>query len=359
MTLSPEDINTIMENPVEAIDLANLIYISESSLCIHRKKVGRGYSYLENDKKVKDPETLDRIKKLVIPPGWEKVRICKLKKGHLQAVGRDEKGRKQYIYHLLWSKIRNQTKFFKMSSFGKTLPKIRKKVEEDLDALVMNRRKVLALIIRLMEETHIRIGNAYYAKENKTYGLSTLRTRHVKTSRNKMKFEFVGKKGKEHSVTLENKELVKLVNQCEELPGWELFKFYDEQGNKQVIDSGMINEYIHEISGKQFSAKDFRTWSASKIFFETLYELGYTDDEKENKKNILTAFDASAKGLGNTRTVCRQYYVHPILIESYENGEIVPFFKKVRNTGEKNYTTLSSPEKVMLKMISDYEIEVV
>lgn len=173
-----------------------------------------------------------------------------------------------------------------------------------------------------------------------------------------MKFEFVGKKGKEHCVTLENKKLIKLVNQCEELPGWELFKFYDESGNKQAIDSGMINEYIHEISGKQYSAKDFRTWSASKIFFETLYELGYTEDEKENKKNILTAFDASATGLGNTRTVCRQYYVHPIIVESYESGEIVPYFKKVKNTGEKNYATLSGPEKVMLDMISTYEIEI-
>jgi len=358
MTLSPEDINTIMENPVEAIDLANLIYISESNLSIHRKKVGRGYSYVENNEKVKGKETLNRINNLVIPPGWKNVRICKLPKGHLQAVGRDEKGRKQYIYHSLWSKIRNQTKFFKMSSFGKTLPKIRKRIEEDLDAATMNRRKVLALIIRLMEETHIRIGNAYYAKENKTYGLSTLRTRHVKTSQNKMKFEFIGKKGKEHCVTLENKKLVKLVNQCEELPGWELFKYYDEKGNKQAIDSGMINEYIHEVSGKQYSAKDFRTWSASKIFFETLYELGYSEEEKENKKNILTAFDASATGLGNTRTVCRQYYVHPILVESYESGEIVPFFKKVRTTGEKNYASLSGPEKVMLEMISTYEIEI-
>ncbi len=320
--------------------------------------MGRGFTYKEDGKKVKDKDTLDRINKLVIPPGWKNVRICKLPKGHLQAVGRDEKGRKQYIYHPLWSKIRNQTKFFKMSSFGKTLPKIRKRVEEDIDASSMNRKKVLALVIRLMEETHIRIGNAYYAKENKTYGLSTLRTRHVKTSRNKIKFEFVGKKGKEHSVTLENKKLIKLVNQCEELPGWELFKFYDESGNKQAIDSGMINEYIHEISGKQFSAKDFRTWSASKIFFETLYETGYTEDEKENKKNILTAFDAAATGLGNTRTVCRQYYVHPVLVESYESGEIVPYFKKVKNTNEKNYASLSGPEKVMLEMISTYEIEI-
>lgn len=358
MTLTPEDVKTIIENPIEAVDLANLIYVSESNLSIQRKKVGKGFTYYENGEKVTDADTLKRIKALVIPPGWRNVHISKFDKGHLQAVGRDEKERKQYIYHQSWSKIRNQTKFFKMSSFGKKLPKIRKHVEEDLDSKKMNRKKVLALIIRLMEETHIRIGNAYYAKENKTYGLSTLRTRHVKTSKNQMKFEFVGKKGKEHSVTLENRKLIKLVNQCEELPGWELFKFYDESGSKQVIDSGMINEYIHEISGKNFSAKDFRTWSASKIFFETLYELGYTEVEKEIKKNILTAFDAAAKGLGNTRTVCRQYYVHPTIVEGYETGAIVPFFEKVKNTEEKNYASLSQTEKAMLKMISTYEINI-
>lgn len=345
-----------MKNPVEAMDLANLKYTSERMLAIERKKVGRGYSYYIKNEKVSNPDTVKRIKSLVIPPGWKNVRISKSPKGHLQAFGRDEKNRKQYIYHTLWSNIRNQTKFFKMTSFGKKLPKIRKRVEEDLDQTTMNQSKVLALVIRLMEETHIRIGNEYYAKTNKTYGLSTLRTRHVKTSKNKMIFEFIGKKGKEHSVTLENKRLVKVVNQCEEIPGWELFKFYNENGEKQTIDSGMINDYIHEISGNQFSAKDFRTWSASKIFFETIYELGYTDIEKENKKNILKAFDAAAKGLGNTRTVCREYYVHPFIIESYANGDIVPFFEKVKPEIEKNYASLSSSERVMLKIISDYEI---
>lgn len=358
MTLSPEDVNIILENPVEAIDMANLEYTAEQDLSIQRKKVGRGYSYRENGKKIADKKVLERIKKLVIPPAWKEVQISRSDKGHLQAIGRDEKDRKQYIYHLMWSKIRNQTKFFKMTSFGKTLPKIRKHVEEDLDQTQLNRKKVLALIIRLMEETHIRIGNEYYAKTNKTYGLSTLRTRHVKTVKNKMKFEFTGKKGKHHSISLENKKLIKLVNQCEEIPGWELFKYYDEKGDKQAIDSGMINEYIHEISGKQFSAKDFRTWSASKIFFETLYETGFTDDEKENKKNILDAYDAAALGLGNTRSVCREYYVHPYIVESYCNGEIEHHFKKVKAKSTKNYTSLSGPEKEMLNMISDYEIQV-
>lgn len=358
MTISPEDVNIILENPSEATELANLTYINEDKLSIHRKKVGRGFSYYKNGEKVTDPKTIERIKSLVIPPAWENVRICGIKKGHLQCIGRDEKNRKQYLYHPLWSRLRNQTKFFKMASFGKTLPRIRKQVEKDLELPKMTRRKVLALVIRLMEETHIRIGNAYYARENKTYGLSTLRAKHLKTDKNKMKFEFVGKKGKEQSVTIKNKRLIKLVNQCEEIPGWELFKFYDENGNKNPIDSGMINEYIQEISGDRFSAKDFRTWSASKIFFETLYELGYEEDEKRNKKNILTAYDTAAKGLGNTRAVCREYYVHPSIVNSYETGDIVDHFKKVRVRKEKNYQTLSGTEKVMLKMIEDYQIDI-
>lgn len=356
MTLSSEEVNTILENPLDALQMANLSYVSELDLSIERKKAGRGFFYLEKGEKVKDPEILKRIKCLVIPPAWQNVKIAGSLKGHLQAVGRDEKNRKQYIYHTLWSNLRNQTKFFKMSTFGKKLPKIRKRVDEDLDLPEMNQKKVMALVIRLMEETHIRIGNAYYAKENKTYGLSTLRSRHVKISKNNMKFEFVGKKGKEHSITIKNKKLINLVNQCEEIPGWQLFKFFDESGKKQALDSGMINQYIQEISGEHFSAKDFRTWSASKIFFETLHELGYTSDEKENKKNLFTAYDTAAAGLGNTRTVCKQYYVHPAIVENYENGGIQPFFQKVKSTGDKNYATLSGSEKVLLKMIGDYEI---
>jgi len=166
------------------------------------------------------------------------------------------------------------------------------------------------------------------------------------------------KKGKEYSVSVKNKQLIKLVNQCEEIPGWELFKFYDENGDKQAIDSGMINDYIHEINGDQFSAKDFKTWSATKIFFETLLELGYTEEEKQNKKNLNQAFDASAKGLGNTLAVCRSYYVHPKIVSSYETGEIVPYFNMVKAEEKQNYISLSETEKVILNMIQDYEVKI-
>jgi len=358
MTLSPDDVATIMSDPHEAVKLANLRYVSENHLSIERKKIGRGFAYYKKETKISDPKTLDRIKKLVIPPAWKNVRITHFPNGHLQVVGRDEKERKQYLYHQTWSKIKNQTKFFKMTSFGDMLPKIRKQVNKDLDLDGMPKRKVLALIIRLMEETHIRVGNQYYAKNNKTYGLSTFRTRHVKTFKEGLKFEFIGKKGKEHSITVEDRKLVDLINQCEEIPGWELFKFYSENGEKQSIDSGMINEYIHEISGDMFSAKDFRTWSATKIFFETLIALGYTEDEKENKKNILEGFDAAAEGLGNTRTVCRSYYVHPKVIETYETGEITSYFEKVKEEKGPKYAQLSETEKAIHKLIKDYKIEI-
>lgn len=358
MTITPAEVEEIMHNPMKAIKMADLRYVSEAQLSIERRKWGRGFSYYKKGEKVENTETLTRIKKLVIPPAWRDVRISHLKSGHLQVVGRDEKNRKQYMYHPVWSKIRNETKFFKMAAFGEILPKIRKQVDADLDLPEMSRQKVLALIIRLMEETHIRIGNHYYAQNNKTYGLSTFRTRHVKTHKNKIKFEFVGKRGKEHSVTVRNKKLIKLVNICEEIPGWELFKFYDENGQKQAIDSGMINDYIHEISGDMFSAKDFRTWSASKIFFETLREIGYTEEEKENKKNLLSAYDAAATGLGNTRAVCRSYYVHPKIVHTYSTGEIVPYFNKIKEDVKTDYTSLSETEKAILDLIKDYEIEV-
>ena len=204
MTLSPDDVEVMMSDTHEAVKLANLRYVNENLLSISRKKVGRGFAYYRKDEKVTDTKTIERIKSLVIPPAWKNVKITHLHNGHLQVVGRDEKERKQYMYHPTWSKVRNQTKFFKMTAFGKMLPKIRKQVDEDLNLKGMPKRKVLALIIRLMEETHIRIGNEYYAKNNKTYGLSTFRTKHVKTMEDGLKFEFIGKKGKEHSISVGN-----------------------------------------------------------------------------------------------------------------------------------------------------------
>lgn len=356
MTLSSEEVIQLISNPDLAAEKANLVYVSENDLCIERRKRGRGFQYLKEGEPIQSEEDKERIRKLVIPPGWKKVRICPHNTGHLQVVGLDAKDRKQYMYHPDWTKIRNQTKFFKMTAFGKVLPKVRAQVEKDLKKKGMPREKVLALVIRLMEETHIRIGNETYARENKSYGLSTLRSRHVDISSGKMKFNFLGKRGIEHSVSIEDRKLIRLVNQCEEIPGWEVFKYYNEAGKKQRIDSGMVNEYLQEISGELFSAKDFRTWSATKIFFETLRETGYAEEEKDNKKNILRAYDTTAEALGNTRSVCRSYYVHPHVVQLYETGNIVPYFQKVarKRTSKPHF---SQTEEVLLEMIADFEIE--
>lgn len=354
MILSSEEITELIANPQLSAEKANLLYTSEDDLCITRRKRGKGYQYLKEGKPLQ-PKVIERIKKLVIPPAWENVKICPFENGHLQVVGIDAKDRKQYMYHPDWSKIRNQTKFYKMSAFGKVLPKVRTRVENDLKLRGLPREKVLALIIKLMEETHIRIGNEAYARENKSYGLSTLRSKHVDFSNGKLKFSFVGKRGIEHEVSVTDKKLVRLVNKCEEIPGWEVFKYFDEDGNKQRIDSGMVNEYIQEISGALFSAKDFRTWSATKIFFESLREFGFSEEEKENKSKLLQAYDATAEALGNTRSVCRSYYVHPHVVQLYQTGEIVSYFKKIdrKRTSKPHF---SHTEEILLEMISDFEI---
>ncbi|RFN58841.1 DNA topoisomerase IB [Marixanthomonas ophiurae] len=357
MVIKQPDVIKVLEDPTQAAELANLVYITEKKLTIQRHRHGRGFYYTKNGKKIKSKSAIKRFKSLVIPPAWTDVYITPLKNGHLQVVGRDEKKRKQYRYHPHWSQIRNKTKFFKMAEFGKTLPKIRKQIEEDLKRPKMDKRKCLAVVLHLMEETHIRIGNSYYAKKNKSYGLSTMRTKHLEVLENELLFEFVGKKGKEHRIPIKDKRLQKLVLQCEEIPGWELFQYYDEDGDHHSIDSGMVNNYIQEITGDIFSAKDFRTWAASKIVFETLHHLGIEENEKQNKKNILTAYDAAAEGLGNTRTVCREYYVHPVLIEKYEDGSIRSYFEKV-DTIKNNKDLLSTSETVLLDLLNEYEVTI-
>jgi len=322
----------IDSNPSEALKALDLVYMNDSELSILRKKFKDDFIYTHGEKKIQKKKDLERIKALVIPPAWEDVRISHIENGHLQATGRDAKLRKQYRYHSLWNKIKNQTKFLKMGEFGVALPSIRARVEKDMKQKQWHKEKVIALIVKLMEETHIRIGNDYYAKNNKSYGLTTLRDKHVHVFKDKLRFEFVGKKGKEHKVTLKNKKLIKLVTQCEDIPGWELFQFYDESGNKHRITSSMVNEYLHDITGLHFTAKYFRTWAASVVFLETLTHLDPPENGKQRKENLLVGFDASAKALGNTRNVCRKYYVHPVLVQSYEQGKLLSQVDKLKKS---------------------------
>lgn len=352
-------VKKLLKNPEEVIDLYDLTYTTNEILTIKRIKKSNTFKYLDNGKPLTKEDQLKRIESLVIPPAWENVQIARLHNAHLQATGRDAKLRKQYRYHPMWMKLRNQTKFLKMLAFSQVLPKIRKRSTRDLSLPGWPREKVMALIVKLMEESHIRIGNHYYARKNKTYGLATLRTKHVDVFKDRIKFEFRGKRGKLHSVTIRNKKLARLVNRSEEIPGWELFQYYDENGKKQKVDSGMVNTYIQQISGSIFSAKDFRTWSASLIVFDTLKELGIPKSKKSRDKNIIKAIDTAAEALNNTRAVCRKYYVHPFVLDSYLDGSIGTYFNKAEKIKISSDANALQPSELALQeLIKKYKPEV-
>ncbi len=356
MTLTPEQIREVLSAPEYAAQVADLIYINDEHLTIHRKKRGRGFTYLiHNKERLQNKAQLKRIKALVIPPAWDEVRISELENGHLQVVGRDEKHRKVYLYHDLWTVIRNQTKFFKMSAFAKALPKIRKQIEKDLQQPEMTRTKCLSLVLKIMDQTQIRVGSQYYADTNETYGLSTLRTKHVHEDGAEVTFDFTGKKGVAQSKTIHDPEIIHLIHEVEEIPGWELFKYYDERGNHHSIDSGMINEHLRDIAGEIFSAKDFRTWGASREFFTKVASHEFTETEKERDKIIIAGLDAAAEALGNTRSVCKKYYVHPQLSELYSMDGYSEYHKHPAKYRNSSY--FSKDEKWVEQIINNFEIE--
>ena len=350
--MSPSDIQQIYTDPEEILEIYDLVYSTPSILSILRLRNGDAFEYASEKNGGLSKSDLERIEGLVIPPAWQDVRIATLGNAHLQAIGRDSKKRKQYKYHPVWLRVRNQTKFYKMALFAQSLPKIRTRVESDLRLKTWQKDKVLALVIRLLEESHIRIGNDYYARKNGTYGLSTLRSRHVEIAKDRIRFHFVGKRGKEHEVTIRDKRLARLVNRCEEIPGWELFKFFDEHGEKHRIDSGMVNAYIQQICGELFSAKDFRTWGASVIAFDTLAKGTYPEETADREQRVLEAVDTAADALNNTRSVCRKYYIHPVIPESYLDGSIEPYLKKATGAGDpRGSTDLQNNERALLELI--------
>lgn len=357
MKLKSQQAKKIAGDLEKTAEAADLIYLEEKQLTVCRKRRGRGFAYFEGGKKIKDPKRIERFKSLVIPPAWKNVRISPVSNAHLQALGIDDKGRKQYRYHPLWSKIRNSTKFFRMLAFGEALSAIRKKIKQDLRQSKMTKTKCLALVIRLMEDTHIRIGSEYYAQENKSYGLTTMRDRHVVASKDMIRFEFKGKKGIQHTVELTDQRLQKWVIQCEEISGRELFQYYDEEGGHHAIDSGMVNDYIRQIGGDSFTAKDFRTWAASKIFLEKLLQLDEPELIKERKKNIIEACSFSAQRIGNTRSVCKKYYIHPALIEKYLSGCLNVRVEKEEVSSAKT-SELDAIEKLMLENIKNYSFTI-
>lgn len=353
--LKPSKIVKIMKDPVASAKAVNLIYTSDAETAgIIRKRKGKKYAYFKDGEKIKDKNEITRINKLVIPPAWENVWICALDNGHLQATGFDVKKRKQYKYHALWSALRNHTKFYRMLQFGYALPEMRLHVEKDLALRNFEKRKILALIVSLMQRTNIRIGNNAYEKLYGSFGLTTLKDKHVKINGQKMTFSFKGKKGIMHSVDLKSKKLARLVQKCKEIPGKELFQYYDDEGNRHSIDSGMVNDYIKEISGEDFSAKDFRTWSGTVSALIAFKEIGYAESNTEYKKKVKEALEIVASHLGNTSTVCKKYYVHPLVINLYENNTIKKYLDELDDIEVNDGTAdLTHEEKLVLKILEN------
>jgi DNA topoisomerase-1 len=310
--------------PHEAAASAGLRYVSDSAPGIRRKRAGTGFTYVGPDgRRIADEKTLERIRKLAIPPAYTDVWICPSPNGHLQATGRDARGRKQYRYHPRWREVRDETKYARMVAFSEVLPKIRARVDADLGRPGLSREKVLATVVRLLECTNIRVGNDEYARANGSFGLTTLRDKHVEVSGGSLRFSFKGKSGKTHEVELSDRRLARIVQRCRDVPGEELFQYLDDDGTRQTIDSGDVNDYLREISGQEFTAKDFRTWAGTLLAVTALRELGPMDTDRESKAAIIQAVDRVAGQLNNTRAVCRKYYIHPTVLETYLAGTML------------------------------------
>ena len=352
--------------------LANLRYVSDDELGFTRRRWGRGFTYKDaTGKTVKDKALRQRFNALVIPPMWSEVWICQDDKGHLQSTGRDDKARKQYLYHPEWDRVRDQAKFDAMIGFARALPNLREQVEKDLKAKSLSRENVLSAVVKLLETTLIRIGNSRYAKLNKSYGLSTLRSKHVSETDNGLAFDFVGKSAKEHHIELQDERLIEIVQACSELPGYQIFKYLDDKGHKQVVDSSDINDYLRThtsghgrdsemYSGNLYSAKDFRTWMASVLAASYLYDelqtksgkaiLSSEPDSKERQQLVTVMVKSVADELGNTPAVCRSSYINPIIIERFLAGQFFESYKQARRGRTKQHQ--SYEEKALLGFLS-------
>ena len=317
-----------LHDPRAAARAAHLRYVSDRSPGITRHETAHGFEYRNPDgTPVTDETTLARIRKLAIPPAYQQVWICRIPNGHLQAVGRDARGRKQYRYHARWRTTRDESKYGKMLIFGRVLPAIRARVQADLGRPGMPRERVLAALVRLLETTLARIGNNEYARTNKSFGLTTLRNRHVKVEGAHITFDFRGKHGIDHHIDLRDRRLASIIKRCQDLPGQDLFQFTDHDGHTHAIASDDVNAYLREISGEDITAKDFRTWAATNLAALALRELESYDTQAKAKKNVVTAVESVAKLLGNTPAICRKCYIHPAIFEGYLDGSLLEGLK--------------------------------
>lgn len=335
--------------------IKGLIYGTDDVTGYCRKRIGRGFVYLdEHNHKIIEEVIVKRIKALKIPPMWKEVWISKNPNTHLQVTGKDEKGRKQYLYHAQWNLYRNESKFKRMGEFGRALPKIRQASLHDMNLSGWSKEKVLGLIIQLLNEAFIRIGNTYYKEQNETYGLTTLRRKHLKTEGKKVSFEYKAKSGKYRKIGIRNARLSKLIAQCAVLPGHEIFRFQQEDGKWHNIDSHDVNEYLRKISGEQFSSKDFRTWGGSVTAIDKLEKAQEEVRASKRKSLTPTLIKMVAEKLGNTVAICREYYIHPAVLKAVEDNKIPEFSKGLNKKYARLKNDLSHNELVVLNIIESY-----
>lgn len=341
-----------MTKTTEVLKSANLRYTVDTKPGFFRQKKGKEFAYYDLEGSViKDKETIERINKLAIPPAWEDVWVSPYADGHLQATGKDARNRKQYRYHPLWNEKRQAQKFYHILDFAKVLPKIRRKVRNDMNKDGLPREKVIATIIYLLDNTLIRVGNEEYAEENKSYGLTTLKTSHVDIVGSKIRFEFKGKSNVYHSVSLQNKKVASVIAKLQELPGQDLFEYIADDGTRQKVSSEDVNDYLKAIAKFDITAKDFRTWAGTNLAAKLLDECGCCDEEKEIKKTITQTVKGVSSKLRNKPNTCRKYYIHPSILESYSQGMIVSQFPDKMNL--KDVDELDEGENRVLKMLTN------
>ncbi|GAB2942004.1 DNA topoisomerase IB [Hymenobacter coalescens] len=348
------DAHELYKDPARQAELAGLRYLPDTQPGLTRQLGRNGHFRYVNHKgeKVTDEKTLARIEAFVIPPAWSDVWISPSPNAHLQVTGRDAKGRKQYIYHPLWDQARSLTKFSRLRAFGQQLPALRQRLQQDLKRPKLDKQKVVALVLTLMDQSFIRVGNREYAKKNKSYGLTTLRDRHVQVDGADVRFSFVGKKGVAHDVTLHDRRLARLVQKCKEIPGQHLFQYYDAEGQRQELESGDVNDYLREATGLPLSAKDFRTWGGTVRMVQCLEQVLHEEPELPKEKVLKKAVKDVAKDLGNTPTVCSKYYIHPQVVELFHSDKLIDYLRRHDADPTEN-DQLTPTEHLVLDMLAE------
>jgi DNA topoisomerase-1 len=338
--------------PVESARAAGLRYTSDAVPGVTRRKSGSGFTYITPSGRVlRDPAELHRIRSLVIPPAWQDVWICTDPRGHLQATGRDARGRKQYRYHPRWREVRDETKYYRLIGFAQILPAVRRRTDADLRRQGLPKEKVLAAVVQLLEKTLIRVGNDEYARQNRSFGLTTLRDGHVEVSGARLTFAFRGKSGVEHEVDLDDRRLARVVKACRDLPGYELFQYLDEDGRRQSIESSDVNDYLRDITGEDFTSKDFRTWAGTVLAAQLLKDFEAFHSDAQAKRNIVQAVEAVAKRLGNTKAVCRKCYIHPAILDSYLDRSMLQTISQRARRMAQSVGALSEAEAAVLGLL--------